>query len=200
MARRANDGFDGGALIRRVAMIGAMIAGTILALCGTGFAQQADLTGLYTIAGAASRDKTDDVIRQLQDHKDANVTDDNGETPLCYAAEFGDLRMTQALIFYGAVVNARDPFGNTALHWAAQKGSSDVIQALLDAKAVVDAQNKQGVTPLMMAAKSGQVMAARLLLKSGADPKKQDFTGRDALGWAEGKPAIQTGLHAAGGG
>ena len=195
MARRANDGFDGGAMIRHVTMI----AATVLALCGTSFAQQADLTGLYTIAGAASRDKTDDVIRQLQDHKDANVTDDNGETPLCYAAQFGDLRMAQALIFYGANVNARDPFGNTALHWAAQKGSSEVIQALLGAKAAVDPQNRQGVTPLMMAAKSNQALAVRLLMKNGADPKKQDFTGRDALGWADGKPAVLTVLHTAGG-
>ncbi len=182
-------------MIRRVATIGA----ATLALCGTSFAQQADLTGLYTIAGAASRDKTDDVLRQLQDKKDPNVTDDNGETPLCYAAQFGDLRMTQGLLYYGANVNARDPFGNIALHWAAQKGSTDVVQALLNAKSVVDAQNRQGVTPLMMAAQNGQSLAVRLLLKSGADPKKQDFTGRDAAGWAQGKPAVLTALHTAGG-
>jgi uncharacterized protein len=195
MARRTNGGFDGAAMIRRAVMIGA----AMLAFCSTSFGQ-ADTSSLYTIAGAASRDKTDDVIRQLQDKKDPNVTDDNGETPLCYAAEFADLRMTQALIFYGAVVNARDPFGNTALHWAAQKGSTDVIQALLDAKAAVDAPNKQGVTPLMMAAQSNQLPAVRLLLKNGADPKKQDFTGRDALGWADGKPAVLSVLHTAGAG
>lgn len=194
MARRANGGFSGGTTIRHVAVIGA----AILTLCGTSFAQQADLTGLYTISGAASRDKTDDVIRQLQDKKDPNVTDDNGETSLDYAAQFGDIRMTQALIFYGASVNARDPFGNTALHWAAQKGNTDVVQALLDAKSVVDAQNRQGVTPLMMAAKSGQSAAVRLLLKSGADPKKQDFTGRDATGWAQGKPAVLAAMHSVG--
>jgi ankyrin repeat protein len=187
--------FRGGPVMRRAAIIGA----AMIALCGTSLAQAPDLSGLYTIAGAASRDKTDDVIRQLQDHKDANVTDDNGETPLCYAAQFGDLRMTQALIFYGATINARDPFGNTALHWAAQRGNPDVIQALLDAKSVVDVQNRQGVTPLMMAAKSNQVLAVRLLLKNGADPKKQDFTGRDTLGWAAGKPAVLTALHTAGG-
>lgn len=189
---RGNDG--GGLVMRRVLLSGA----AFLALCGTSFAQQVDLSGLYTIAGAAARDKTDDVIRQLQDKKDPNVTDDNGETPLCYAAQFGDLRMTEALLYYGANVNARDPFGNTALHWAAQKGGTAVVQALLDAKAVVDAQNWQGVTPLMMAAQSGQTLAVRLLVKSGADTKKQDFTGRDVTGWAQGKPAVLAALHSVG--
>ena len=181
-------------MTRRALLLGI----AMVALCRPGFAQAPDLSGFYTIAGAASRDKTDDVIRMLQDHKEANVTDDNGETPLCYAAQFGDVRMTQALLYYGAQVDARDPFGDTALHWAAQRGSTDVIQLLLSAKAAVDAQNKQGVTPLMMAANSGQAMAARLLLKNGADPKKQDFTGRDAIGWADGKPAVLSILHSAG--
>lgn len=167
----------------------------VVALCRPVVAQALDLSGIYTIAGAASRDKTDDVIRMLEDHKDANVTDMNGETPLCYAAQFGDVRMAQALLYYGAQVDARDPFGNTALHWAAQRGSTDVIQLLLGAKASVDTQNKQGVTPLMMAAKSGQVPAVRLLLKNGADPKKQDFTGRDSMGWADGKPGVLQFLH-----
>jgi hypothetical protein len=27
-------------------------------------------------------------------------------------------------------------------------------------------------------------------LKSGADPHRADFTGRDVAGWANGKPAI----------
>ena len=194
MVRRAINRFVRVVVMRRVLSV----AAAMLALYGTSFAQGVDMSGLYTIAGAASRDKTDDVIRQLQDKKDPNVTDDNGETPLCYAAQFGDARMANALIFYGADINARDPFGNTALHWAAQRGAIDVIQLLLAAKAPVDAQNKQGVTPLMMAAKSGQAAASRLLLKNGADPKKQDFTGRDAIGWADGKPAVLAILRSAG--
>lgn len=174
------------------------VAVVLLATDGPSFGQAADLSGLYTVANAASRDKTDDVIRELQNKNDPNSSDDNGETALDYAAQFADARMANALIFYGADVNARDPFGNTALHWAAQRGAIDVIQLLLTAKSVVDAQNKQGVTPLMMAAKSGQAAASRLLLKSGADPKKQDFTGRDAIGWADGKPAVLAILRSAG--
>jgi uncharacterized protein len=196
MARGKIGDFAGRAAIPRGLLIGAMVLGSGAAA----FAQAPDFSTLYTIAGAASRDKTDDVIRMLQNHSEPNVTDDNGETPLCYAAQFGDARMANALIYYGAKVDGRDSFGNTALHWAAQRGATDVIQLLIAAKATVDAQNKQGVTPLMMAAKSNQAPAVRLLLKNGADPRKQDFTGRDAIGWADGKPNVLVVLHAAGAG
>jgi hypothetical protein len=37
----------------------------------------------------------------------------------------------------------------------------------------------------------------RMLLKDGADPSKTDFTGRDAAGWAEGKPAVVQVLRVA---
>jgi Ankyrin repeat len=47
----------------------------------------------------------------------------------------------------------------------------------------------------MMAANKGQLLAVRLLLKRGADPQKQDYTGRDATGWAEGKPNILQALR-----
>jgi hypothetical protein len=34
-------------------------------------------------------------------------------------------------------------------------------------------------------------------LKSGADPHRADFTGRDTVGWAEGKPVVVQLLRAA---
>ncbi|HEY3918558.1 MAG TPA: ankyrin repeat domain-containing protein [Stellaceae bacterium] len=179
-------------MMRRILLLGI----AMIALCPPGLAQAQDI-GIYDMAMAASRDKTDDVIRMLQARKSSNVTDDQGETPLGYAAQFGDVRMTQALLYYGAQVDTRDQFGNTPLHWAAQRGYIEVMQLLLDAKATVDQQNKQGVTPLMMAAQNSQVPALRLLLKDGADPKKQDFTGRDATGWADGKAGVLQFLRAA---
>jgi uncharacterized protein len=96
----------------------------------------------------------------------------------------------EALLYYKAEVDPRDQFGNTPLHWAAQRGNTAVLQMLIGAKAAIDPQNRQGVTPLMMAAKAGNIPAVRLLLKNGADPHRADFTGRDAIGWADGKPAI----------
>jgi uncharacterized protein len=195
MARRTMGGIGSGtAMMRRaLLLIAALIAG-----CGPALAQQVlDPSSLYTVPMAARNDKTDDVILMLQQGRVASGTDGTGETALGYAAQFGDARMAQALIYYKAPVDAKDQFGNTALHWAARRGDTAMIQLLLDAKASTDPANLQGMTPLMMAASAGQVQAVRLLLKSGADPHRGDFTGRDAIGWADGKPAVLQLLRAA---
>jgi ankyrin repeat protein len=105
--------------------------------------------------------------------------------------------MAQLLLDRGAHVDWRDTMGDSALHYAAERGNLDFIRFLIAHGATVDFPNKQGTTPIMVAADHAQPAAVRLLLKSGADPKKQDFTGRDAYGWAAGKPAVVQALNAA---
>ncbi len=193
MAGRVFNGVDATALTRRT-----MVAAAVLLLfCARSFAQGADFSRFNDIATVAAHGRTDDVIRMLQSGRQPDVPDDGGETALHYAAQLGDQRLVQALLYYKAAVDPRDQFGNTPLHWAAQRGDLAILQMLIDAKAAIDPPNKQGVTPLMMAAKTGQTQAVRLLLKDGADPHRADFTGRDAAGWAAGKPAIVQMLRTA---
>jgi uncharacterized protein len=186
MVGRAVDGIDKAVLMRRTVLV----AAAMLFLCKRSFGQVADFSNYNDIATIAARGKTDQVIRLLQAGRDPNLADDKGETALHYAAQLGDQQMIQALLYFKAAIDPRDQFGNTPLHWAAQSGNTAVIQMLVDAKAAIDPQNRQGVTPLMMAAKAGNAPAVRLFLKDGADPHHVDFTGRDAAGWANGKPAI----------
>jgi ankyrin repeat protein len=184
MAGRVVDSVAAAALTRRMVAVAAIM----VLLCPRAFAQG---TEFYNdIAIVASHGKTEDVIRLLQSGRRPDVPDSGGETALHYAAQFGDQRMMEALLYYHAAVDPRDQFGNTPLHWAAQRGNTAVLQMLIGAKATIDPQNRQGVTPLMMAAKAGNAPAVRLPLKNGADPHRADFTGRDAAGWADGKPAI----------
>jgi ankyrin repeat protein len=161
------------------------------------FAQLADFSGFNDVATIAAHGRTDELIRILQGGRPPDVPDGKGETALHYAAQLGDQKMVQALLYYKASVDPRDQFGNTPLHWAAQNGSTTILQMLIDAKAVVDPQNRQGVTPLMMAAQAGRVQAVRLLLKDGADAHRADFTGRDVAGWAQGKQAVLQTLKSA---
>jgi len=74
-----------------------------------------------------------------------------------------------------------------------------LARLLLDAGAPIDPEDKNGMTPLMFAARSGRIDMVRLLLERGADPGKTDFTGRDALGWAEEgrSPAVVQALQRA---
>ena len=178
-----------------------VVAGMIFAM-GVLLTQPAaaDLTGpaeWYTIANAAAANKTDDVAQMIRRGDNPNFIDSFGRTPLGYAAAFDNVRMLKLLLDADARIDYRDSFGSTALHWAAEKGSVESIKVLLAAKAPVDAINKQGITPLMLAAGANKGEAVRVLLESGADPKKQDYTGRDARSWAQGKPNSMRALQSA---
>jgi len=172
--------------------------GTAVLLAGSAARALAlDFPEWYTIANAASQNKTEDVELMLRRGDNPNFTDDSGRTPLGYAASLGNTAMLKALLDNRARVDYRDKFGRIALHWAAELGQVESIRLLLAAKSPVDVTAKQGITPLMLAAGGNKAEAVKLLLAAGADPKKQDFTGRDAIGWATGKPAALRVLTAA---
>ena len=172
----------------------ALVAMALVLSAGQALAQ-VNPNDWYTVAMAASHNDLPQVRALLArgtmiDHVDADVIDSYGRSALDYAASFDNLDMAKLLVDHGAKVNGHDPSGDTPLHVAAEHGSLEVLRFLLDHKATVDAINRQGLTPLMGAASHSQLAAVRLLRQSGADPKKQDYTGRDAFGWAVGKPAI----------
>lgn len=147
--------------------------------------------GPYALVMGASRNDMNVVASLVNETgRDLNIIDSSGRTALDYAAAYDNVGMAKLLLAHGAKVDARDKMGDTALHWAAQRSNMQVMEVLIDAKATIDAQNAQGLTPLMIAAEDDQVRAVRLLLKNGADPKKDDFTGRDATQWAASNPAV----------
>jgi ankyrin repeat protein len=161
---------------------------------------QPSMDDWYTIANAASHNDMGQVMAILGtvgplDRIDADVVDSAGRTALDYAASFNNATMAQVLIDHGANVDFRDPLGYTPLFWAAERSNLEVMKLLIDSKATVDAFNRQGVTPLMAAAGHSQPQAVRLLIQRGADPKKQDYTGRDSFGWGAGKPAVIQALN-----
>ncbi|HUK61121.1 MAG TPA: ankyrin repeat domain-containing protein [Stellaceae bacterium] len=152
----------------------------------------------YSVADAASHNDMQQVVALLKaGNRDADAIESStGRTALDFAATFDNIPMAKALLENNAHINAPDRFGNTALYYAVERDAIDFIRFLLANKASVDAANRQGVTPLMTAASEGKAAAVRLLLASGADPRKQDFTGRDTFGWAAGRPAVQQALAA----
>jgi hypothetical protein len=73
------------------------------------------------------------------------------KTPLHIAARKGNLAILQALLAYGAKVDARDGYDATPLHDAAEMGHLPIILELLRNHADVNAQDKDGDTPLILA-------------------------------------------------
>ena len=147
-------------------------------------------TAPNNLADTAAQNKTSEVLGLLNSGASPNDHDHLGRTGLMYAALFNNAMMAQILLQHDADITAQDSLGNTALHWAADRGNTEVMSLLLEAHAPVDAVNNQGVTPLMLAVAKSRTNAVRMLLAAHADPHKQDYTGRDALGWTTDNRAI----------
>jgi len=80
----------------------------------------------------------------LQAGCDVNAADNNGRTPLMYAARYSRLTAVRLLLEAGANVNARDKGGMTALDLANQFANREIISLLQRAGALPGAPKKQG--------------------------------------------------------
>ncbi|AFY51199.1 ankyrin repeat-containing protein [Nostoc sp. PCC 7524] len=102
--------------------------------------------------------------------------------PLWCAAEGGHLPVVIRLLQAGARVNAGR---YSAIIPAVSGGYVGVVQALLDAGATVDLDMGGGITPLMRAASMGYGEIVEILIARGADVKRRDHQGWDALEFAQ---------------
>ncbi|KUL83782.1 hypothetical protein ZTR_06613 [Talaromyces verruculosus] len=109
------------------------------------------------------------IVRQLlaRDGIKADLADNNGRTPLSWAAGSGD----------GCV---------PPLWRAAMNGHDGVVEVLLAAENInINHKNKGGTTLLSWAAASGRDKVVKLLMaKEGLTPDSPDRNGRTALSWA----------------
>ena len=104
-----------------------------------------------------------------------------GATPLHFAAKLGSAECCKMLLDSNAIVNARAANDVTPLHLAAQAGKLKVAKLLLEAHADVNAVDKDGAPPLFYADVKGHAETCKLLGSYGAS--------RDPLGPQRQKPA-----------
>jgi ankyrin repeat protein len=108
---------------------------------------------------------------------DVNAKNNDGVTPLHYAARYGRKEVAELLIAKGAEVNAKsDTTGRlfsqeqTPLHYAANGGQKEIVELLIAAGADVNAKGRGFFqTPLQFAANKGHKEIAELLVAGGAD-------------------------------
>src|SRR5712691_12582758 len=180
-----------------------LLGGAALALFVSAVGARADLSlfGTYfdNVARATAHNDAAQVRQLVGSGGNPNQVDDDGRTGLQIAAVNGNLQIAAILIKAGAHLDTRDKLGNAALHYATDRNHVEMAQLLLDVGAVVDPENKNGMTPLMIAASRGNILIVQALLAKGANPRKADFTGRDALGWAADsrRPSSATGRRCA---
>jgi ankyrin repeat protein len=117
----------------------------------------------------------------------ASMPDDQGYTPLHYAAYFGHVEAARYLLGIGADLAAisLDPLRSQPLHAAASSGHLEIATMLLQAGADSNAEQTAQWTPLHSAAAGGHAEIAALLLRSGSDPSRQSASGATPLALAE---------------
>ncbi|KAI0833419.1 ankyrin repeat-containing domain protein [Trametes gibbosa] len=116
----------------------------------------------------AALNKQFGLVRSLvsQDPKLVNAVDEDGRTPLHWAASSGSVDIARYLIDQGADVNRGDPSGWAPLHIA--EGSP---------KARLNTADRVGNTPLHLAMESAHAEAACLLIEAGADRERTNVDG-----------------------
>lgn len=102
---------------------------------------------------AVHRGRGDIVSVALNSRALANSKNENGRTPLHFAAATGRCDLAQVLLQGGAAVDEPGGIdGTTALHLASAEGHGDVVELLLGSGASVCAADNVGSTPLLYAA------------------------------------------------
>ncbi len=157
------------------------------------------------LIAAASICQLESIQMLLKADADINAADENGNTALTRAAgiprtfvrstkmdEANVTAVVAELLGAGANVKARIKHqGENALLLAVKEGHADVTRLLIQARSDVNvATTIDRFTPLMEAAKAGYADIANQLLAAGADPKRKDRIGRDAIAWSADYPEI----------
>ncbi|KAL8296144.1 hypothetical protein RB600_001571 [Gaeumannomyces tritici] len=146
--------------------------------------------GNFTNLIIASHFGHEAVVKLLLDtgKVDADSKDNNGRTPLWWAAADGHEAVVKLLLATGKVdVDSKDKYGRTPLSWAAANGHEAVVKLLLDTgKVDVDSKdNEYGRTPLWWAAAGRHEAVVKLLLDTGkVDIDSKDEYGQTPLSWA----------------
>jgi len=99
----------------------------------------------------------------------ALADDENRQTALMVACEYGHVDVAAVLIDRHADLETRDKNGETALHYSVSNGHVDVVRLLLKRGANKEAKNFNGYSCLMMAADFNQLEIVRLLVSQGTD-------------------------------
>jgi ankyrin repeat domain-containing protein 50 len=113
-----------------------------------------------------------------------NATDEDGQTPLLWAAQKGHEAAVKLLLERGAELETKDKDGQTPLLWAAQNGDEAVVKLLLERGAELETKDKDGQTPLLWAAQNGDEAVVKLLLERGAELETKDNDVQTPLLWA----------------
>ncbi len=123
----------------------------------------------------------------IKNGADVNIrTRQTGTTPLCAAAECGDIKIAKMVIKNGADIVEK------ALLGACYCGKTEMAEFLIDNGLDMNLKNHHGIPLIIVAVEEGHTGTVDMLAKKGADVNAQDENGYTALMTARQKEDIET--------
>ncbi|KAB1280668.1 Ankyrin repeat family A protein 2 [Camelus dromedarius] len=110
-----------------------------------------------------------------------NHTDEEGFTPLMWAAAHGQIAVVEFLLQNGADPQLLGKGRESALSLACSKGYTDIVKMLLDCGVDVNEYDWNGGTPLLYAVHGNHVKCVKTLLENGADPTIETDSGYNSM-------------------
>lgn len=138
--------------------------------------EAADVNGYRAIHVAAQYGQTAFVNHIVAKyHADLNVPDNDGRSPLHWAAYKGFGDTIRLLLFRDAFQGRRDKDGCTPLHWAALRGNAEACTLLVHAgtKEELTIKDNAGLTPAELASDKGHPQIALILSNAQQSQRKQ---------------------------
>ena len=141
---------------------------------------------------AAKNGDLETVKRIFMSGKMILLTDDQGASPMHWAAYGGHIHVLEYLLDDpGFSVNEKNRDNVTPLHWAASGGHRDAVDFLVSRGAEIDARDNDGRTPLFVAAAWGQTDVVDYLIQKGADINATDNRGDTPLSAARRRRSLE---------
>lgn len=147
---------------------------------------QAQFSEGYKFLEAVKKKEGEKVEQAIMDQGQIVNTRDvtSGETALHIVTQRRDLTWLAYLVGKGANVNLADSRGRTALQIAVNLGWREGAEFLVGKGARTNDSNDAGETPLISAVHRRDTQLMKVLLEAGADPDREDNSGRSARDYA----------------
>ena len=120
---------------------------------------------------------------------DISIKDKHGLTALMWATKQDCNECVSLLLKNGADSNLTSLNGNNSVMLAA-KSNSNLLRQLINSKTNIHARNNRSLTALMIAVNHKCIDCVKMLLENGANPRRKNSIGQDALDMAENNSEI----------
>lgn len=125
---------------------------------------------------------TDAVKRLIEEGADINAKDNNGLSPLFFAALFEDWDSVKTLIEFGADINTKNINDDSPLAFAVKDKRNEMVYELIKLGADINIRCYRGATPIFFAVFNKDWELAKFLKLHGADVNAKDDLGQ-TLRW-----------------